>query len=187
MKKIAVNTVKAFLKEHKREDAYTQTFTMGDSSFEVAFHTALTVSEKTTFVSPMLRATIMQMCTNLPPLTLKNETDDEGAAALDLNGMNELYLALNLDAVQNEGYQAMLGEMVALCTQAIDWKKGCTLSGNTTENALRDLIVALTTKVDSLNVSDLMQFAGDLSVATKGLDEGGILQGLLKLHEGKKE
>ena len=25
MKKIAVNTVKAFLKEHKREDAYTQT------------------------------------------------------------------------------------------------------------------------------------------------------------------
>ena len=46
MKKIAVNTVKAFLKEHKREDAYTQTFTMGDSSFEVAFHTALTVSEK---------------------------------------------------------------------------------------------------------------------------------------------
>lgn len=206
MKKIAVNTVKAFLQEHKREDAYTQTFTMGDSSFEVAFHTALTVSEKTTFinrvisgcfdstgkfrpeyVSPMLRATIMQMCTNLPPLTLKNETDDEGAAALDLNGMNELYLALNLDAVQNEGYQAMLGEMVALCTQAIDWKKGCTLSGNTTENALRDLIVALTTKVDSLNVSDLMQFAGDLSVATKGLDEGGILQGLLKLHEGKKE
>ena len=206
MKKIAVNTVKAFLKEHKREDAYTQTFTMGDSSFEVAFHTALTVSEKTTFinrvisgcfdstgkfrpeyVSPMLPATIMQMCTNLPPLTLKNETDDEGAAALDLNGMNELYLALNLDAVQNEGYQAMLGEMAALCTQAIDWKKGCTLSGNTTENALRDLIVALTTKVDSLNVSDLMQFAGDLSVATKGLDEGGILQGLLKLHEGKKE
>ena len=51
MKKIAVNTVKAFLKEHKREDAYTQTFTMGDSSFEVAFHTALTVSEKTTFIN----------------------------------------------------------------------------------------------------------------------------------------
>ena len=53
--------------------------------------------------------------------------------------------------------------------------------------ALLIAIVALTTKVDSLNVSDLMQFAGDLSVATKGLDEGGILQGLLKLHEGKKE
>ena len=56
MKKIAVNTVKAFLKEHKREDAYTQTFTMGDSSFEVAFHTALTVSEKTTFINRILRA-----------------------------------------------------------------------------------------------------------------------------------
>ena len=54
MKKIAVNTVKAFLKEHKREDAYTQTFTMGDSSFEVAFHTALTVSEKTTFINRVI-------------------------------------------------------------------------------------------------------------------------------------
>ena len=42
MKKIAVNTVKAFLKENKKEDAYTQAFTVGDSSFEVSFHTALT-------------------------------------------------------------------------------------------------------------------------------------------------
>lgn len=31
MKKIAVNTVKAFLKENKKEDAYTQAFTVGDS------------------------------------------------------------------------------------------------------------------------------------------------------------
>ena len=29
MKKIAVNTVKAFLKENKKEDAYTQAFTVG--------------------------------------------------------------------------------------------------------------------------------------------------------------
>ena len=32
MKKIAVNTVKAFLKENKKEDAYTQAFTVGDLS-----------------------------------------------------------------------------------------------------------------------------------------------------------
>lgn len=205
MKKIAVNTIKTFLKEHKRENAYTETFTVGDSSFEVVFHTALTLDEQSVFinrvvsgcfdstgkfrpeyVSPMLRATIMQMCTNIPPLTLKNETDEGGAPALDLDSMNALYLSMNLDAVQDEGYQAMLGEIVPLCIQAIDWKKSCILSGGTTENALRDLITALTTKVNSLDVSELMQFAGDLSGATKGLDEGGILKGLLQLHEGKK-
>lgn len=79
MKKIAVNTVKAFLKENKKEDTYTQAFTVGDSSFEVSFHTALTIAEKSTFlnrvvsgcfdatgkfrpeyVSPMLRATILR-------------------------------------------------------------------------------------------------------------------------------
>ena len=51
MKKIAVNTVKAFLKENKKEDAYTQAFTVGDSSFEVSFHTALTIAEKSTFLN----------------------------------------------------------------------------------------------------------------------------------------
>lgn len=205
MKKIAVNTIKAFLKEHKREGTYTETFTVGDSSFEVAFHTALTVDEKSVFinrvisgcfdstgkfrpeyVSPMLRATIIQMCTNIPPLTLKNDNDGEGAPALDLDSMNALYLAMNLDAVKDEGYQAMLGEIVPLCIQAIDWRKSYIQSGGTTDNALRDLITALTTKVNSLDVGELMQFAGDLSGATKGLDEGGILKGLLQLHEGKK-
>ena len=108
MKKIAVNTVKAFLKENKKEDAYTQAFTVGDSSFEVSFHTALTIAEKSTFlnrvvsgcfdatgkfrpeyVSPMLRATILQMCTNIPAMTLKNETDEVGVPALDVDAMND--------------------------------------------------------------------------------------------------
>jgi len=205
MKKIAVNTIKTFLKEHKREDAYAATFNVGDSSFDVMFHTALSVDEKSTFihrvvsgcfdasgkfrpeyVSPMLRATIIQMCTNIPPLTLKNEMDENGVAALDLNGMNELYLAMDLDHLQDPDYQAMMGEMVHLCGQAIDWKKNCMLHGNTMENTLRDFILTLTEKVNSMDMSSLMQFAGDLSAATKGLDEGGILNGLLKLHEGKK-
>lgn len=46
MKKIAVNTVKAFLKENKKGDTYTQAFAVGESSFEVAFHTALSVARR---------------------------------------------------------------------------------------------------------------------------------------------
>lgn len=206
MRKIAVNTIKAFLKENRREDGYVETFNVGDSSFDVTFHTALAIEEKSTFINrvisgcfdsggtfrpeyvrPMLRATIIQMCTNIPPLSLKNETDDNGAVALDLNGMNELYLSMNLDDVRNDSYQIMLQEMIYLCDQAIDWKKNCVLSGGTTENALRDLISAITVKVDSLDMDELVRVAGELSDKARGLDEHGIVDGLIRLHEVEKE
>ena len=199
MKKIAVNTMKTFLKEHKREDTYTQTFKVADSSFEVVFHTNLSIAEKSTFinrvlkgcfdhmgnfrpeyVSPVLRATILQMCTNVPALTLKNEMSDNGSPALDLEPMNDLYVAMDLDCVNNPAYQAMMSEMVQLSMQAIDWKKARNLSSHNTDSALRNLLDTLTAKVDGMDTSSLMQYAGILSEATKGLGEGDILKGLLE-------
>ncbi|MCI9433386.1 hypothetical protein AALB19_00855 [Oscillospiraceae bacterium 50-58] len=199
MKKIAVNTMKTFLKEHKREDTYTQTFKVADSSFEVVFHTNLSIAEKSTFinrvlkgcfdhmgnfrpeyVSPVLRATILQMCTNVPALTLKNEMSDNGSPALDLEAMNDLYVAMDLDCVNNPAYQAMMSEMVQLSMQAIDWKKARNLSSHNTDSALRNLLDTLTAKVDGMDTSSLMQYAGILSEATKGLGEGDILKGLLE-------
>ena len=199
MKKIAVNTMKTFLKEHKREDTYTQTFKVADSSFEVVFHTNLSIAEKSTFinrvlkgcfdhmgnfrpeyVSPVLRATILQMCTNVPALTLKNEMSDNGSPALDLEAMNDLYVAMDLDCVNNPAYQAMMSEMVQLSMQAIDWKKARNLSSHNTDSALRNLLDTLTAKVDGMDTSSLMQYAGILSEATKGLREEDILKGLLE-------
>lgn len=199
MKKIAVNTMKAFLKEHKRENTYTQTFEVADSFFEVVFHTNLSIAEKSTFinrvlsgcfdgmgnfrpeyVTPLLRATILQMCTNVPALTLKNETSDNGSPALDLEAMNELYMAMNLDCVSDQGYQTMMNEMVQLCLQAIDWKKAHNLSNHNTDSALRNLLDTLTAKVDGMDTNSLMRYAGVLSEATKGLGEGDILKGLLE-------
>lgn len=198
MKKIAVNTVKSFLKEHKAEDAHSMTFQVGDGSFEVSFHTTLSIAEKSTFirrvitgcfdaagnfrpeyVSPMLRATIMQMCTNIPAMTLKNETDANGAPALDLDGMNELYLAMDLDNVQDISYQNMMREMVQLCSQAIDWKRSTLLANHNTDSALRDLLAALTDKVEGMDMASLMQYAGTLAESTKDLGEGGILKALI--------
>lgn len=204
MKKIAVNTVKSFLKENRCKDTYTKTFRVGEATFEVAFHTALSVDEKSTFikrmitgcfdaagnfrpeyVSPMLRATIMQMCTNIPALTLKNETDPNGAPALDLDGMNELYLAMDLDNVQDTGYQTMMNEMVHLCGQAIDWKRSTLLTNRNTDSALYDLLSILTAKVEGLDTDSLMQYAGILADGTKDLGEGGILAALIKARESK--
>lgn len=205
MKKIAVNTMKAFLKEHKREDTYTQTFEVADSSFEVVFHTNLSIAEKTTFINrvlsgcfdsmgnfrpeyvfPVLRATILQMCTNVPTLTLKNELSDSGSPALDLEAMNDLYMAMNLDCTNDQGYQEMMNEMVQLCMQAIDWKKSRNLSSHNTDSALKNLLDTLTAKVDGVDTSALMQYAGVLSEATQGLGKGDILKGLLEARAEEK-
>ena len=98
---------------------------------------------------------------------------------LDVDAMNELYLAMDLDHVQNAGYQDMLNEMVPLCGQAIDWKKSSILADHGTDTALRDLLEGLADKVKDIDTESLMQYAGILSEGTKGLGEGGILQGLL--------
>lgn len=206
MKKIAVDTVKAFLQEQKVEDKFVETFAVGEKSFEVTFHTALTVTEKTSFinrvlsgcfdakgdfrpeyVSPMLRATIIQMCTNLPVLSLKNERDENGRSLMDLEAMNNLYMAMDLDNLKNPSYQAMMGEMVHLSGQAIDWKRGRALAEHDTDAAIRRLLDTLTKKVEDMDTVELMQYASQLSEATKGLGEGDILKGLLQVEVAKEK
>lgn len=206
MKKIAVNTIKTFLKEHKTANTTTVTFSVGDSSFDVEIKTFLTLAEKTTFinrllsgcfdkmgnfrpeyVTPMLRATILQMCTNIPIMTLKNEQGEDGGSLMDIEAMNDLYAAMNLDSLENDEYQAMMGEIVYLCNLAIDWKKSRIINDSSLDSSLRGLIETLNAKVESVDTSELMEFAGQLSESTKGLDEGGILKGLIQLHESKKE
>lgn len=205
MKKIAVNTVKAFLKEHADTGMVTKEFPVADATFEVQIRTILTVDEKTKFISrvvrncfdaagnyhpefltPMLRATILQMCTNVPVLTMKGEAEN-----MDLDAMNALYQAMNLDYLDNEPYQAMMREMVGLCQVGIEWRKARNLSdgnkvGVNAMNALgdaaisiRNVMEALAKKADSTDMDTLMQYAGKIFKATENLDEGGILQGIL--------
>ena len=137
-------------------------------------------------MTPMLRATILQMCTNVPIMTLKNEQSEDGGSLMDIEAMNALYVAMDLDSLENGEYQAMMGELVHLCNLAIDWKKSCIISASTLDSSLRGLIETLNAKVESVDASNLMEFAGQLSEVTKGLDEGGILKGLLQLYESKK-
>lgn len=200
MKKIAVNTIKAFLKEHKCDGAYTQTFDVANSSFDVVFHTNLSIAEKTIFInrvlsacfddvgnfrpeyiSPMLRATVIQMCTNVPALSLKDETSESGAPVLDLDAMNNLYMAMDLDNVNNHEYHVMLDEMTKLCLQAIEWKKEHDLSNHNTDSALRNLLNMLSTKVEDLDTDALMRYANTLSEATKELEEDAVVNKVIDL------
>ena len=213
MKKIATNTVKMFLKEHKHEDSISVMFPVADSEFEVKIRTSLSESEKSVFisrvlsgcfdykddfrpeyVSSMLRATVLQMCTNLPVMTLKNERGDDGGSLMDIEAMNELYLALDLDHLDNKQFQVFLGEIVHLCTIAIEWKKSRVLakdgapdvSAFTTfgeaMSSVREAAKTITDTVSKLNIDELMEYAAQLSKATEGMDEGGVVRELVSLH-----
>ena len=58
-------------------------------------------------------------------------------------------------------------------------EKGSILADHGTDTALRDLLEGLADKVKDIDTESLMQYADILSEGTKGLGEGGILQGLL--------
>ncbi len=206
MKKIAVNTVKAFLKENKHDNVCTKSFPVGDGNeFEVQIKTRLTTAEKSAFINrvlsgcfdakgdyrpeyvvPMIRATVLQMCTNLPVLTLKNEQADGGESLMDLDAMNDLFVALN-DSGCSELYGNLYDDMSYLCEEAIDWKRAHTLSDHSMDAALRRLMDTLTSKVDGMDLNGLTKYAAELSRATKNLDEDGLLKGIVEFGQKKTQ
>ena len=218
MKKIAVDTMRTFLKEHKAENITKLSVPVGDSSFELEIKTHLTVTEKSTFisrvlsgcfdvmgnfrpeyVSPMMRATILQMCTNLPVLVEKGVKTENGESAMDMEAMDALYMALDLDNLQDASYQQMMGEIAHLCGQAIDWKRGhmiAEISAPMAEginalgyaaDAVRSLIEELAKRVKDMNMTELLEHAGQLSEVTKGMAQGDLAQALIQLHEANKD
>ena len=218
MKKIAMDTMRAFLKEHKAQGTTTLSIPVGDSSFEMEIKTHLTVTEKSTFisrvlsgcfdvmgnfrpeyVSPMMRATILQMCTNLPVLVEKGVKTENGESAMDMEAMDALYMALDLDNLQDASYQQMMGEIVHLCGQAIDWKRGhmiAEISAPMAEgvnavgyaaDAVRSLVEELAKRVKDMNMTELLEHAGQLSEVTKGMAQGDLAQALIQLHEANKD
>lgn len=218
MKKIAMDTMRAFLKEHKAQGTTTLSIPVGDSSFEMEIKTHLTVTEKSTFisrvlsgcfdtmgnfrpeyVSPMMRATILQMCTNLPVLVEKGVKTEDGESAMDMEAMDALYMALDLDNLQDDGYRQMMGEIVHLCSQAIDWKRSHMIAEITAPmaegvnavgyaaDAVRSLAEELAKRVKDMDMAELMEHAGQLSEVTKGMAQGDLAQALIRLHEENKD
>lgn len=139
MKKIAVNTVKNFIKEHKNDKEFVVSYPIGDNSFDVTVKTYLSVVERSMFINrvvdncfdandnytpeyfePLFRATVLQMATNLPVLTLK-ATDDEEGAFMDIDAMNELWYALNAEELfyANANFCIFFSELFNECREEI--------------------------------------------------------------------
>lgn len=115
MKKIAVGTVKNFIKESSDDRKFTLSYPVEDSAFDVEVKTRLTVIERSMFINrvvsgcfgldgvlmpeyfePLFRVTVLQMATNLPVISLKAEEGDE-EKYVDIDAMNELWCALDAE------------------------------------------------------------------------------------------
>ena len=210
MKQISTNTVKEFLKNAKKTAEITRTFTVGEAEVEYTIKTALTIEEKTKFINrvlsgcfdalgnyrpeyeaPMLRATIIQMCTNLPVLSKKGEKTDSGENVMDIEAMDALYVALGLENIDDAEYQMMKGEILSLSRMALDWRRHSTLvqdKGVLGEIAfdIRSVLAQLSKLIESTDIASLTEFAAKLSKNTNGLDAAGFVKALHQLTKQEK-
>jgi hypothetical protein len=202
MKKISVDTVRAFLKEKEADRAACAEVCMelaDGTEVKVTLRTELSTAEKSVFISrvlsgcfdergefrpeyvtPMLRATILQMCSDLPAISPRGKSGE-----LDIDAMNALYEALDLDCLDDADYRMMVRELVALCHEAIEWRKARELNsaGSAAKNAAdaaRELMGVLTEKVGSLDVDALAESAAKLAKTTDGLESDALRDAFVK-------
>ena len=153
MKKIAVSTVKAFLKSKEDERKFAIDLPIGEDSFTVHFDFNMTLDEQSVFVRrvlsgcydylgnyrpeyyrPMLNATILQMCSNAPVLNVKGEKMDDNSPVMDVGAMHNFFClisdAINMNAFDEEKHDKYkvfwnnYWELESACTEAREWKNG---------------------------------------------------------------
>lgn len=208
MKKISVKTVKAFMDSVADDVADEIVCSVGDASFTVHLKTKLTVEEKGQFIRrvvdscfgadgsyhpqyfvPMVRATMIQMCTDLPALSLRSEDGD----LLDVDGMNDLYMAMDFDDVNlRPAFRTLFLDMTGLCEHAVEYERGmCIASANAASDqaltevagamkSIRDAAAAIAKQVNGADTAKLLEYAGKLSQATDSMAPNRLVEELVK-------
>ncbi len=209
MNKIAVDTVKAMLKEAETADTMTKTFQLGESEVVVEIKTRLKTAEKSTFIrrvlsgcfdsagdfrpeyfTPMVRATVIQMCTNLPAISIRGSRSDDGESLMDIDAMERLFLILDMDNLDSLEYRQMIAELVQLTNNAIDWKRqrsGSDIICDAIQDG-RERINALIDEVEQVlnldRLDELITYAATLSKKTEELGEGELVKAILQAQSG---
>lgn len=207
MKKVAVNTVRSYLSELEADNSIMQKYPVGNGGdeFEVSIKTNLTIEEKSVFirrvlsgcfdarrnfrpeyVTPMIHATTIQMCTNLPVMTLRGDKSADGEALMDVDAMDTLYRALQFGAIRNENFKAMIQDIEKLVADALEWEKQRKLKEIGTESiseatdAVYDVAKKISGIVDNIDTKELLEYAMKLSNNTENLDTKGLISAILE-------
>ena len=212
MKKISINTVRAFLKENtvSKKDYIERDFCVQESKFTVRMKTQLSLPEKSTFINrvlngcfdssnnfrpeylpPMIRATLLQVCTDIPTIPQRGDKDDDGGSLMDIEAMSNLYIVMNLDNLEDRDYQIMLNDIVQLCHQAVDWKRAKVLSGGTDSlkelgdaaKLVKNFIASMSDKLDGVDYKALMKLAETVAYPTENVNAANILSNLVNLKD----
>lgn len=208
MKKISVKTVKAFVDSVADDGMEEIVCGVGDAAFTVHLKTKLTVVEKGQFIrrvvdgcfgengsyhpqyfAPMIRATMIQMCTDLPALSLRGEDGD----LLDVDGMNDLYMAMDFDDVNlRPAFRALLMDMTGLCEDAVAYERNMYIAcANAASDqvlmevagamkAIREAAASIAKQVNGADTAKLLEYAGKLSQATDGVAPDRMVEELVK-------
>lgn len=217
MKKIAVGTIKNYMKEQREKDTkrFTAKYKIGDSAFEVEFRYDLSVDERDLFIRrvvqgsfdglgqyheaffiAMRNATLLQMCSNVPALAVSGERADDGSALLDVNAMDELCRMLmdNKAVLENEEFQAFVNDIYQDCFGAMLDRKAELERINSASYAVRDLVFTLKDLIERIgnmvgdvNPEDLMKYAGALAQNTEGLNRDELVDKVIQLHHENKQ
>ena len=188
MKKISVGTAKAYLKQAAEPEwELYRTITVKDKEAEVMVRNNPTPTEISAFVSAVTdscfvdgefhyeslesaaKVFYIQMFTNVNVIPGK-----EDGMYVDIDSTCALFDALE--------FYDEFREMKELAEKSAIYKAG--RKGNKTEEVLDKLsefMDVLNKKVDGLDFSEMMKYAGQLSKATEQLEEDSILNGLIKV------
>lgn len=200
MKKIAVETMRKYMKAKMPESTVIeQKYPFGDSEIVVHIKTKLTTAEVGVFVrrilsacfdkdgnyrpeyyQPVFKATVIQICTDLPVLSLRNERGDDGESLMDIDAMADMYDTLRFDDLSDGRYQALTAYLNEVCDSAVvDYANRHTTSSELMRkiDEIVDEAKVVLGKVASIDTDSLMKYAQVLSEATS---ETNIVEAILK-------
>ena len=190
MKKIPVDTIKKILNQGENGATYVLSYPYGDDSIAIEFKTRLSLPEKGAFLErvlsgcfdeegnyfpeyldPIFRTTVLQMCSNLPALSIRGSKTADGSPVLDIESMSKLYEMLELDCSDNDAFRSMQRDMMSLCKEAIEWRKRKIVSAVELVKVLVNAMQVAVTSLENLDQDKVTEFANAVADYAKLVSE----------------
>lgn len=204
MKQISVNTIKEFIKEHDKEQVVIN-IPVRDSFFELKINRNVTISDKSRFIRrvidgcfdvadrfrveyemPMIKATILQMFTNIPVISVKDKQTDDGQAVMDVDAMEKVFDFIT-QVNEEANLLSMFSDVVYLCQEAVKHevtKMNTNRSTSDRVNELLDDIInvvnKISEKIEDIDMEELIGISETITKITNGINENNIIKELVK-------
>lgn len=211
MKKVKVSDLKSCVKNANAKDKVTVTKLIDGKEISFEVRLFLSIQEQSIFVrrvlsgcfdlyddfrpeykEPMFQATVLQMFTNLPVISMKDESGGEDL--IDIDKMARLFEILSIDISTNNQLSCSLDDLQRMVNEAIEWKKSRILAADsapTTDiygdfscamKALRKTLETIADKTSEVDIEKLTQMASALSEKVSAINENELVNKVIDFH-----